>query len=91
MQYFVDSKAASGGNGAEGTPFTTIGEAAKIAKPGDEVIVLPGIYREEVDPANGGTEKQRIVYRSKEKNQAVITGAEILDSWSPYKIGRAHV
>lgn len=36
-------------------PFQTITEAAKIACAGDEVLVAPGVYREYVNPVNGGT------------------------------------
>lgn len=53
----------------------------KIARPGDEVLVAPGVYREYVDPANAGCEDARIVYRSVEPGKAVITGAEIVDNW----------
>lgn len=49
--------------------------------PGDEVIVAPGIYREVVNPVNGGKEGARIVYRSEQKKEAVITGAEPVKSW----------
>ncbi len=82
MQYFVDCRAREGGDGTEDKPFRAISEAAAVAQPGDEITVLPGIYREEVDPANGGTEDNRIVYRSREKNGAVITGAEPLTGWT---------
>lgn len=79
--YYVDNKAAAGGCGSKEMPFTTISEAARIACPGDEVIVRPGIYRECVDPANGGRENARIIYRSEVPLAAVITGAEILSDW----------
>ena len=81
MRYHVNIFASSGGDGSEARPFTSISDAAKIAMPGDEVLVYPGIYREAVDPINGGTESQPIIYRSVEKNKAVITGAEPLTGW----------
>ena len=56
-------------------PFRRINEAAKIAKPGDEVLVAPGVYREYVNPVNPGTENDRIVYRSEKPLGAIITGA----------------
>ena len=37
MQYFVDCKAAPGGDGSKALPFRTISGAAAIARPGDEV------------------------------------------------------
>ena len=81
MKYYVDINAMPGGQGTQESPFGTIQAAADIALPGDEVIVLPGIYRENVDPKNSGTEDARIVYRSSEPLGAVITGAEILTGW----------
>ena len=51
MKLYVSASAARSGSGVADRPFKTIGEAAKIARPGDEVIVAPGIYREYVDPA----------------------------------------
>ena len=82
MQYYVDINAAAGGDGSKERPFGRIGQAAQAARPGDEVIVLPGVYREAVDPAFGGTADARITYRSFVPGAAVITGAEPLSSWT---------
>ena len=50
MKIYVNANAAWDGIGTQERPFRRISEAAKIAQPGDEVLVLPGIYREYVDP-----------------------------------------
>lgn len=84
MQYYVDQKAAFNGNGSKAAPFKTINQAAAIAMPGDEVLVLPGVYREYVCPVHAGTEDMRITYRSTEPLGAVITGAEPLSGWTRY-------
>ena len=76
MIIYVDAKAGRDGNGTKEMPFKHINSAAKIAKPGDEVLVAPGVYREYVDPQNAGTPDARITYRSTEPLGAVITGAE---------------
>lgn len=81
MKYYVSAAVERTGDGTKQSPFKTIQEAAKIAKPGDEVIVAPGIYREAVDPRNAGTQDARIVYRSEEKGAAQITGAEPVTAW----------
>ena len=81
MIYHVDASARRAGNGSEDAPFKTISAAAAVARPGDEVLVAPGIYREYVDPKNGGTETERIVYRSTEPRGAHITGAEPVKDW----------
>ena len=85
MKYYVSSKAKRSGDGSKKYPFKTISEAAAIAVAGDKVIVSPGIYREYINPANGGTsDVDRIVYKSTEKGKAVITGAEIVKNWKNY-------
>ena len=85
MKIYVNGKAGHDGNGTEQMPFRHINDAAKIAQPGDEVLVAPGIYREYVDPVHAGTEENRITYRSVEPLGAVITGAERIQTWVPYK------
>ena len=81
MIWYVSAKAARPGDGSREKPFPTIQQAASIARPGDEVLVLPGVYRESVSPAYGGTPEARIVYRSAEPGGAVITGAEPAAGW----------
>ena len=51
MQIYVSASVKRSGDGSQAAPFQTINEAAQVAVAGDEVIVLPGYYREWVDPA----------------------------------------
>lgn len=81
MKYYVNANTAQGGDGSKEKPFGRIQEAADRAVPGDEVIVAPGIYREAVNPVNGGREDARIVYRSEVERAAIITGAESVKDW----------
>ena len=85
MKIYVNTNAGYDGNGTSQMPFRHINDAAKIAQPGDEVLVAPGIYREYVDPVYAGTEEARITYRSTEPLQAVITGAEQIKTWELYE------
>ena len=85
MTYYVNVKAKTNGNGTKAAPFKTINQAAAVAQAGDEVIVAPGTYREQVVPRAGGTEAQRIVYKSEKPLGAVISGAEVLKGWKKYK------
>lgn len=81
MQYYVDAAAAAGGDGSRKKPFAFIQAAAEVAKAGDEVLVLPGIYREYVSPRYPGEPGKPVVYRSIEPLKAVISGAEPLKDW----------
>ena len=85
MIYYVDAAAGREGNGSRQMPFKKINDAAAVARPGDEVIVAPGIYREYVNPRFAGTEAARITYRSEKPLAAHITGAEVLTGWKPYE------
>ena len=85
MKIYVDINAGRDGNGSKEMPYRWIGEAAKAAMPGDEVLVAPGTYREYVEPVHAGTEEARITYRSTEPLGAEITGAEEVKDWKPYK------
>jgi len=66
--------------GTEAAPFRTVQRGAEAARPGDTVLVAPGIYRERVAPPRGGIEGQPIVFRSAQRHQAVIKGS---DEWRP--------
>ena len=87
MIYYVNIQAGREGNGSKETPFRHINDAAKVARPGDEVIVAPGIYREKVTPVFAGTEENRIVYRSEKPLGAVITGSEEAKGWEKTEDG----
>lgn len=85
MKYYVDCNAAPMGDGSKESPFDRIQMAAQIAVAGDEVLVAPGIYREEVSPVYAGTQKNPVVYRSLEERKAVITGADPIKNWQPWQ------
>ena len=79
MKYYVDAAAKAGGDGSEKKPFNKIQMAADIALAGDEVIVKPGIYRENVNPKHAGKEGAPIVYRSAKPLAAHITAKDVFD------------
>ena len=85
MNYYVNINAGREGDGRKETPFRHINDAARIALPGDEILVAPGIYREYVNPVHAGTPENRIVYRSEIPLGSVITGAELLSGWKKFK------
>lgn len=81
MQIFVDINAASDGNGTQAHPYRHIQQAADVAVAGDIVNVLPGIYRETVNPRHSGTADKPIFYSATKQNQAVVTGAQRFTGW----------
>ena len=85
MIRYVDCAAAHPGDGSQMHPYKTISQAAAVAQPGDEILVAPGVYREEVSPRWAGKKGQSIVYRSAVPRGAVITGAEPAKDWQPYQ------
>ena len=84
MIYYVNGSANQSGKGTKDSPFKTIQQAAEIAVAGDEVIVAPGIYREYVNPKNGGTKDKPIIYKSEKIKAAHITGAEQIKNWEKF-------
>ncbi len=85
MQIYVSASAPQGGDGTAAAPYSTISQAAKVAKAGDEVLVASGVYRESIDPQNSGvSDSCRITYRATEKGGAVITGAEQVKNWAKH-------
>lgn len=81
MQFYVDINASRSGDGTKEHPFQYIQDAANLAMPGDEVLVFPGVYRENVNPVHPGTEGERILYRSLEPLKAIIKGSEPVRDW----------
>lgn len=81
MEYHVKITGNDSQPGTFAAPFRTVGKAASLALPGDTVTVHEGIYREWVNPKNGGSEHQRIVYRAAGGEDVVLTGAEIITDW----------
>jgi hypothetical protein len=60
-----------------GTAFRTIQKAADRARPGTTVHILPGVYREAVRPATGGSEEEPIVYVAENgPGTATVRGSE---------------
>lgn len=85
MIRYVDCNATHPGDGSKNRPFRTISQAAFVAQAGDQVLVAPGVYREEVSPRWAGTKDAPIVYRSMEPRAAVITGAEPVKDWVHFR------
>lgn len=72
--------AADTNPGTPDAPFRTIGAAARAAQPGDEVRVFPGVYRERVTPAQGGTPEKPVRYVAAVPGEVFVKGSDV---WTP--------
>ena len=82
----VDQKASTAADTNPGTrtrPLKTISAAAKLVKPGDTVLVRPGVYRESVALTISGTEGRSITFQSETPYAAVVDGADIISAFTP--------
>lgn len=83
--YHVNVTGNDYNDGTPAMPFRTISHAARIARPGDEIIVHAGIYREKIVPARGGdSETKRIVYRTAGDGEVEIKGSEVISGWTRF-------
>jgi alpha-N-arabinofuranosidase len=78
----VSKKGCDESEGTISQPYLTIGRAAVSAEAGDTIIVHEGVYREWVNPSNGGTSDiDRITYQAAPGEKVVIKGSEQIKDW----------
>lgn len=83
-EYVVDvqhPQAADENPGSPDRPLKTVGKAAQLVKPGDTVLVRPGVYRESVRLRQSGTAEAPIAFAADPPGQAIITGADVVTGW----------
>lgn len=81
-EYHVSPKGSDVNDGSFSKPFRTINKAAQIALPNDTITVHEGVYREWVNPANGGrSNEERILYRAADGEKVEIKGSELIKGW----------
>jgi hypothetical protein len=73
---------ADDADGSDQHPFRTISHAARLAQPGDTVVVHGGVYREWVRPRFSGlSDRRRITYTAAAGEHVVIKGSEQVTGW----------
>ena len=71
--YYVATNGSNSGKGTSGSPWKTISKAMKAnLKPGDEVVVRSGTYKEAVDDQQGRGRRRYITLRSEVPGGAKI-------------------
>lgn len=83
---FVDSKTTDilSSDGSEEHPFKTINEAAKIAVPGTKIRIHAGVYRECVDPSEGGTSADNMIsYEAFGDGEVIVKASEVVTDFKP--------
>jgi hypothetical protein len=81
-EYHVSPQGDDANSGSAASPFLTISAAAKVAQPGESIVVHEGTYRERINPPRGGTsDAARITYRAAEGEHVVIKGSEVVTGW----------
>lgn len=81
-EYHVSVDGDDRNDGSAAKPFSTIGAAADVAKPGDVITVHEGTYRERIDPPRGGTsDDERIVYQAAPGEEVILKGSEPVEGW----------
>jgi|GEM_PF-1941676 len=83
--YTVDSSHKSAADGNPGTPdkpLISISAAAKLAKPGDTVLIQGGLYRESLTVPNSGVPGKPITYAAAPGQRVILTGADRVSGWN---------
>lgn len=75
-----------GNSGTRGAPLGSIGSASKRAKPGMELVLLPGAYEGARIREMHGSEDEPIVIRGADREQCIVNGA--VDREGEYEGGR---
>jgi len=87
-EYHVSVQGCDANDGSASRPLKTISAAARVAQPGDVIVVDSGTYRERINPPRGGeSDSKRIVYQAAKGAKVVIKGSEVVTGWKRVQDG----
>lgn len=87
-EYHVSPKGNDLNAGSVSAPLKTIQNAASVVVAGDVITVHAGVYREWIDPKNGGnSDSERIIYQVAEGEKVELKGSEVITGWKKQKDG----
>ena len=77
--------AADDNPGSREEPFKTINRAAQVLQAGERVVVSSGVYREMIQPLNGGSDADRMIcYQAAPGAEVIVKGSRIIKTeWQP--------
>ena len=81
--FYVSQSGADTAPGTAAAPLRTIQQGVSTLKPGDTLLIGPGIYRERVDITRGGAMQAPVTISALPGAHVVVSGADRLrDGWS---------
>ncbi len=81
-EFHVSPAGMDSNSGTEKNPLQSISAAAELARAGDIITVHEGVYRERINPPQGGSaDNNRIVYQAAPGEKVVIKGSEVIRNW----------
>lgn len=84
-EFYVDNQGSDENSGTRSNPFRTLNHAAARAKAGDTVVIRAGTYRETLRFFHSGTITRPVMFMAAKGERVVISGADLVESWRPYK------
>ncbi len=82
--FYVSPDASHTGAGTLNSPLS-VKQACILAKPGDTVSMLEGIYRETITPVRSGTIGMPITFAAYKKHRVIISGCDQVAGWTRHK------
>lgn len=83
-QVFVDASRGESNDANPGTyaaPLRTIGQAMKVLRPGDDVIIGPGVYRETIIVPTLAATAYTTAIRALTPGAAIVKGSDEVKNW----------
>lgn len=82
---YVDDDASGTQNGSSAHPYKTIARALRETRKGDEVVVAPGTYKENVEIPKGvklsGSGQSKTTIKAEDRDDAVVTMKDGSEMW----------
>jgi alpha-L-arabinofuranosidase len=75
------SNASDNNAGTEESPLLTINKAAQLVKAGEKVFIHSGVYKEIIQPLNGGLSANKMIaYEAASGDEVIVKGSKIIPS-----------